>query len=109
MNTIGIITCIGFALSTLCFAIALYFSKKENEELHGMLHKEIMEEIRIHQPRYEQRHEFVIIDKDAPNATYSQIKEVEKDGYKFDKGNSFPELLCFTKFVEIKDEEKSEK
>jgi spore coat polysaccharide biosynthesis predicted glycosyltransferase SpsG len=100
--------CAGFFIAAVCFAIALYLTKKENEELSDMLHDQVMAEIKLREPKYEPRREFVIIDKEAPNATYTRIKKVESEGYKFDKEKSFPELLCFTKWVEIKDEAPAE-
>ena len=99
--------CVGFFISAVCFAIALYLTKKENKELRNVQRKNISDSLTFY-PRYKTLYKVVVIDYNNPASTYDRIESAEADGYKYDNDKSFGNVIFFTKWVKIEDEEKED-
>lgn len=58
---------------------------------------------------YKESHKFVLVSDELTNYMEQMPKQLEEEGYIYDKDKSFPTVLCFTKRVPtIKDEPKDE-
>lgn len=53
-------------------------------------------------------HKFVLVSDELTNYMEQIPKQLEEEGYIYDKGKSFPTVLCFTKYVKVEDETPSE-
>ena len=102
-----IIATIGFSLSIVALVIALIAKTIENERLKEEAHKNWRDHFFI-QPRYERFHKFVVVSSDLTEYLKNEAKRLENEGYKYNKDESFPTVLCFTKYVKVEDETPSE-
>ena len=102
-----IICCVGFLISAICFAIALHLEKQENERLRDA-NKHFYKRFFEPEPRYDVLRKFVIIDRTNLQDVYNRIEKAYEEGYEYDHSKSFQEVLCFVKYVEIKDETPAE-
>lgn len=108
MELFWIILTVGFAVSATCLAIALYMTERKYDNLLNQRSKEAFElVIKRDAPRKRLTKLILVSDKTAPTV-YRRIEKAEADGYEYDKINSFPEVLCFTKWVEMEDETPAE-
>jgi hypothetical protein len=106
MGLFWIILCIGFAVSAICLAIALRLAEKRYKELHNKFVELATNQFVF--PQYEVLHKLIVLSDNVVPTVYRRIEIAEAEGYKYNKDKSFPNVLCFTKVVEVKDEEPSE-
>ena len=80
---------------------------KENQRLEDINESLRKREFIYRRPFYDLSHKIVLTDSMSAR---NDINKLEDDGYNFNKENSMPGILCFTKRVEIapKDETPSE-
>ena len=102
-----IIATIGFSLSIVALVIALIAKNRENERLKEEARKNWRDHFYI-QPRYERFHKFLVVSSDLTEYLRIEAKRLEEEGYKYNKDESFPTVLCFTKYVKVEDETPSE-
>ena len=62
---------------------------------------------KMKQNLYHEFHKFVLVSDELTNYMEQIPKQLEEDGYIYDKGKSFPTVLCFTKRVVIAPKEET--
>lgn len=101
-----IIATIGFTLSIIALIIALIAKNKEIDRLKEDAHKNWRDHFFI-QPRYERFHRFLVVSPDLTEYLRTEAKKLEEEGYKYNKDESFPTVLCFTKYVKVEAEDEN--
>ena len=100
-----IIATIGFVLSIIALVIALIVKTKENERLKQEKRQKKWETMFHTSPVYDVFHQFVKVSGVKQETIRKHIKSLEADGYHYNKDKSFQTILCFTKYVEVKEPE----
>jgi hypothetical protein len=114
---------IGFFISAVCFAIALHLEKQETAKLRE--YKTLKEkEIEAEQAEYARKmreeackaaerasrrklvNKFLIVENHDNSTLNHEVKRLEDEGYWYDVARSQEGLLCYTNYIEIKDEAK---
>lgn len=102
-----IIATIGFTLSIIALIIALIAKIKEIDRLREEANKKWSDDL-LNQPRYDRFHKFVVVSSDLTEYLKNEVKRLDEEGYKYNKDESFPTVLCFTKYVKVEDENKEQ-
>lgn len=106
MTTLIIISA-GLLITIIALVIALISKKNEVEELLGAYNR--LQREKYFGPRYDILRKFVVVNTDHNRGfTQQEILEAEANGYHYEAKESFPTILCFVKYVEVKEDQPSE-